>query len=51
MGADGLIYRHVADKVMPDEDRDTAKIATVEVPVSKLALFAGLSSEISPYLG
>lgn len=48
---DGFIVRHVADKVMPDEDKEPNPIEKVvnklgQVP--KLALFVKLSTDIAP---
>lgn len=48
---DGLIVRHIADKVMPDEDKQSNPIEKVvnklgQVP--KLALFVKLSTDIAP---
>lgn len=41
VGGDGLIYRHVADKMMPDSDRETIPPAD-GLSTAKLALFVGL---------
>lgn len=51
MNSDGLIVRHIADKVMPDEDKQADTIEKVvdklgQVP--KLALFVKLSTDIAP---
>lgn len=51
MNSDGLIVRHIADKVMPDEDKEPSSIEKVvdklgQVP--KLALFVKLSTDIAP---
>lgn len=49
IGPDGLIYKHVADKIMPDDDKVVAPSKNVVSP--KLALFLGLTAEISPIVG
>lgn len=49
VGEDGKIYRHTADKVMPDEYRTPNIVA--DLPGAKLMLFVSLSSEITPMLG
>lgn len=49
VGTDGLIYKHVADKIMPDDDKVVVPPKTVISP--KLALFVGLTAEISPVVG
>lgn len=53
VGSDGLIQRHIADKVIPDQGHET-NIATEIVDkltgASKVALFVGLSSDISPMI-
>ncbi|XP_058834471.1 uncharacterized protein C6orf136 homolog [Topomyia yanbarensis] len=46
VGPDGQIYKHVADKIMPDDDKVVVSQKTVISP--KLALFLGLTAEISP---
>lgn len=51
VNSDGLIVRHIADKVMPDEDKEPSSIEKVvdklgQVP--KLALFVKLSTDIAP---
>lgn len=50
VGSDGKIFKHVADKVMPDqnfEEREKSKIISPLHAVPKMALFVGLSSDIS----
>ncbi|XP_058445385.1 uncharacterized protein C6orf136 homolog [Malaya genurostris] len=49
VGSDGQIYKHVADKIMPDDDKVVVSPKTVVSP--KLALFLGLTAEISPIVG
>lgn len=49
VGPDGLIYKHVADKIMPDDDKVVVPPKNVISP--KLALFLGLTAEISPIVG
>ncbi|XP_065075112.1 uncharacterized protein C6orf136 homolog [Ochlerotatus camptorhynchus] len=49
VGPDGLIYKHVADKIMPDDDKVVVSQKNVISP--KLALFVGLTVEISPIVG
>lgn len=49
VGPDGLIYKHVADKIMPDDDKVVVPPKNVMSP--KLALFLGLTAEISPIVG
>lgn len=49
VGPDGLIYKHVADKIMPDDDKVVVSPKNVMSP--KLALFLGLTAEISPIVG
>lgn len=49
VGPDGLIYKHVADKIMPDDDKVVEPQKNVISP--KLALFVGLTVEISPIVG
>lgn len=47
----GLIVRHIADKVMPDEDKQTNPIEKVVNKLShmpKIALFVKLSTDIAP---
>lgn len=47
VGSDGKVYKHVADKVMPDQDVVTKK---EELPIApKLALFAGLTSMFNSF--
>lgn len=48
---EGLIVRHIADKVMPDEDKELNPIEKVvnklgQVP--KLAIFVKLSTDLAP---
>lgn len=53
LNSEGLIVRHIADKVMPDEDK---KPSTIEKMVDKvgnlpkLALFVELSADITPII-
>lgn len=51
MGSDGLIYKHVADKMMPDDDKEPV-IAASKIPGAAAALFVGLSatSTVGPVL-
>lgn len=49
IGPDGLISKHVADKMMPDDDKVVVPPKNVISP--KLALFVGLTVEISPIVG
>lgn len=42
VGSDGLIYKHVADKMMPDDDKEP--VITAKVPGAAAALFVGLST-------
>ncbi|XP_053678426.1 uncharacterized protein C6orf136 homolog [Anopheles nili] len=46
VGPDGLVSKHVVDKIMPDDDRVKAPPKTIVSP--KLALVVGLTAEISP---
>lgn len=41
VGSDGLIHKHVADKVMPDQD-ETPATKDQSAVAAKLALFLGL---------
>lgn len=50
IGPDGLIYKHVADKIMPDDDKVVVP-PSKNVVSPKLALFLGLTAEISPVVG
>lgn len=52
MGSDGLIYKHVADRMMPDDDKEPV-IAASKVTGAAAALFVGLSttSAVGPVLG
>lgn len=49
---DGFIVRHIADKVMPDEDKETvnpvADIVNKIGNVPKLALFVKISTDLAP---
>lgn len=50
---DGFIIRHIADKVMPDEDKKLNPIEKVvdklgQIP--KLALFVNLSTDLTPII-
>lgn len=42
VGSDGLIYEHICDKMMPDEELEEAKPSNVAV---KLALLLGLTPQ------
>lgn len=48
----GLIVKHIADKVMPDQDKEPSTIDNVVGKLSnnipKLALFVKVSSDIAP---
>nr|XP_040237925.2 uncharacterized protein C6orf136 homolog [Anopheles coluzzii] len=46
VGADGLVSKHVVDKIMPDDD--TVKVAPKTMVSPKLALVVGLTAEIYP---
>uniref|UniRef100_A0A182KB31 Uncharacterized protein n=1 Tax=Anopheles christyi TaxID=43041 RepID=A0A182KB31_9DIPT len=46
VGPDGLVSKHVADKIMPDDD--TVKVAPKSIVSPKLALVVGLTAEIYP---
>lgn len=51
VNSDGVIVKHIADKVMPDEDKEPNPLEKVvdklgEVP--KLAIFVKLSTDIAP---
>jgi len=51
VGSDGLVFKHIADKVIPDQDREpnvTSDVGGRLDAIPKLALFIGLSSELSP---
>ena len=49
MNSEGLVVRHIADKVMPNEDRELNPIEkVVDKVVPKLALFVELSADIAP---
>lgn len=48
VGSDGLIYKHVVDKMMPDEEREA--VASPIATPQNLALFIGLSTELSPLI-
>lgn len=49
LGADGLISKHVADKVMPDENKEPI-ISTSVGASPKLALFLGLTTDITSFV-
>lgn len=49
VGPDGLISKHVVDKMMPDDDKVVVPPKNVISP--KLALFVGLTAEITPIVG
>lgn len=52
LGEDGLIEKHIVDKVMPDENKE--EVLTLNTPVSpKLAMFMGglsVSAELTPFV-
>jgi len=47
VGSDGLIYKHVADKMMPDDDKETVvdKLAAAANPKLGAAMFVSLGLE------
>lgn len=50
---DGLIIRHIADKVIPDEDKKPNPIEKVVDKlgtIPKLALFVNLSTDLTPII-
>lgn len=46
VGSDGLVYKHVVDKIMPDDD--VVKVPSKTMVSPKLALVVGLTAEIYP---
>lgn len=51
MNSDGYIVRHIADKVIPDQDKERSPIEKVVDKlgnVPKLALIVKLSADITP---
>lgn len=48
VGSDGLIYKHVVDKMMPDQDRELVTDKIISPKLGAAAMFVGLSSELSP---
>lgn len=53
VGSDGKIFKHVADRVMPDqniEEVEKEKILSPLGAIPKMALFVGLSPDISSAL-
>lgn len=46
VGADGLIYKHICDKMTPDENRDKAKVRDGNMAM-KLALMVGLAPKLT----
>uniref|UniRef100_A0A182PI17 Uncharacterized protein n=1 Tax=Anopheles epiroticus TaxID=199890 RepID=A0A182PI17_9DIPT len=46
VGPDGLVSKHVVDKIMPDDD--TVKVGPKTIVSPKLALVVGLTAEIYP---
>lgn len=49
VGSDGKIFKHVADKVMPDQNLEAIEKSKMMSPIDaipKLALFVGLSPDI-----
>ncbi|XP_052900771.1 uncharacterized protein C6orf136 homolog [Anopheles moucheti] len=49
VGPDGLVSKHVVDKIMPDDD--TVKVPPKTIVSPKLALMVGLTAEIYPVVG
>ncbi|EEZ97674.1 uncharacterized protein C6orf136 [Tribolium castaneum] len=47
VNADGEVYKHVADKMMPDSDSVTEKTRDTALPTAKLALITGLIPKCS----
>lgn len=47
---DGLVVRHIADKMMPDEDKKPNPIEKVLEEIPKLALFVKLSTDLTPII-
>lgn len=47
VGSDGLIYKHIADKMMPDQDREVVGIADkiISTKMGAPAMFVGLISD------
>ncbi|XP_055371340.1 uncharacterized protein C6orf136 homolog [Condylostylus longicornis] len=52
LGEDGLIEKHVADKVMPDDDKHLAVNSPLEASsvTPKLAIFVGLTSDFTHFV-
>ncbi|XP_052868950.1 uncharacterized protein C6orf136 homolog isoform X1 [Anopheles cruzii] len=48
VGSDGLISKHVVDKIVPDDD--TVKVAPKTIVSPKLALVVGVTAEMYPVL-
>lgn len=48
VGEDGLIWKHVADKMMPDENRHAVRVSNGAAP--KLAMFIGLTTDFTPLI-
>lgn len=52
--SNGLVYKHIADKVIPDKSNEPVVVSGVadalKGAIPKLALFVGVSSEISPII-
>uniref|UniRef100_A0A182M2E1 Uncharacterized protein n=1 Tax=Anopheles culicifacies TaxID=139723 RepID=A0A182M2E1_9DIPT len=46
VGPDGLVAKHIVDKIMPDDD--TVKVPPKNIVSPKLALMVGLTAEIYP---
>lgn len=47
MNGDGKVYKHIADKVMPNQDVSEKEKLSI---VPKLALFTGLKDELNTML-
>lgn len=50
IGPDGLIYKHICDKIMPDESKETVLTTGPIAATPKLAIFVGLTSELTPFV-
>lgn len=50
VGSDGKIFKHVADRMMPDQDFERNEKSRILSPlegVPKMAIFVGLSPDLS----
>ncbi|KAF5305498.1 hypothetical protein FQA39_LY01589 [Lamprigera yunnana] len=47
VSGEGLIYKHVADKMMPDMDREQVTLRTSPIATAKLALIVGIIPRFS----